>query len=441
MGAYSPNGRSITGDHNGAALLITLFAFPECTTAQTSSATFFTLHAFAGYPTDGFYLRSGVAIGPDGVLYGTTVEGGKLRSGGTAFSLTPPASPEGAWTESIYSFRGGKRGANPYGGLAIDGAGVLYGTTANGGISNGGTVFSLIPPSSPGGSWAETVIYTFKGGGDGGAPEAAVAIGSSGVLYGTTVGGGDSGNGTVFSLAPPSPPARAWTESILYSFTGGSDGGTPASSLLIGSGGVLYGATSWGGTGTCVSDGIGCGTVFSLSPPASLGGSWTEKVLYSFGGSDGFSPSGPVTIGSGGVLYGTTTEGGPSGTGTVFSLTPPAHLGGAWAEAVLCGFGDSTEGTFPVGGVVIGSGGVLFGTTKEGGGSNQGTVFSLTPPASPGSPWTETVLYNFTGGSDGGEPLAGVAIDNSGVLYGTTEYGGIRKRRNSGCGTVFMLTP
>jgi uncharacterized repeat protein (TIGR03803 family) len=165
-------------------------------------------------------------------------------------------------------------------------------------------------------------------------------------------------------------------------------------------------------------------------------------VLYSFGSSDGFHPFGPVVLGDGEVLHGTTGEGGPSGTGTVFSLTPPAYPGGSWAETVLCDFADSTEGTFPVGGVVIGPGGVLYGTTQQGGSSNEGTVFSLTPPASPGNSWTETVLHSFTGGTDGGQPLAGVVIDNSGALYGTTEYGGIKKRScNSGCGTVFMLTP
>ncbi len=217
--------------------------------------------------------------------------------------------------------------------------------------------------------------------------------------------------------------------------------------MVIGNGGVLYGATETGGMNSCLE---GCGTVFSVSPPASPGGAWTEAVLYSFeGATDGFGPNG-VVISKSGVLYGTTSGGGTGtacygGCGTVFSLTPPASPGGLWSKAVLHNFG-GRDGQYPSAPVVIGSHGVLYGTTELGGSPTCaayecGTVFSLTPPAALGSEWTEAVLYSFTGGKTGGQPLAGVVITKSGVLYGTTEYGGNAYYCIEGCGTVFALKP
>jgi len=208
------------------------------------------------------------------------------------------------------------------------------------------------------------------------------------VLYGTTVNGGSSAFGTVFSLTPPAAPGGAWTEAVLHNFAGPpSDGYALQAGLVIGKGGVLYGTTWEGGTVPCLDI---CGTVFSLTPPAAPGGAWTEAVLYSFtGGSDGDAPGG-VVIGNGGVLYGTTQFGGASNVGTVFSLTPPAAPGGAWTEAVLHSFtGSPNDGADPEG-VVIDVSGVLYGTTQSGGSSAFGTVFSLTPPAAPGGMWTET---------------------------------------------------
>ena len=164
-------------------------------------------------------------------------------------------------------------------------------------------------------------LYSFTGGSDGGDPRAGVVIGKGGVLYGTAETGG-VGGGTVFQLTPPASPGGAWTETVLYDFSPpGSDGGYPWATVTVGSGGVLYGTTFGGGTGPACSG--GCGTVFSLTPPASPGGAWTETVLHSFtGGSDGERPTAGVVIGSGSVLYGTTSSGGTSGYGTVFALKP-----------------------------------------------------------------------------------------------------------------------
>jgi len=399
------------------------------------SLWFRTLYSFTG-GNDGAYPFAGVT-GQNGVIYGTTQFGG-TGNVGTVFSLTPPASPGGAWTETVlHTFTGGSDGANA-GRVVIDKSGVLYGTTYSGGTSNAGTVFSLTPPASPGGAWTETVLHTFTGYSDAN-PNAGLAIGKSGVLYGTTFSGGTTGSGTVFSLTPPPSPGGAWTETVLYNFTGGSDGGNPNAGPAIGKSGVLYGTTSSGGT-------TGNGTVFSLTPPVSPGGAWKETVLHGFtggtGGSEAFSLGG-VVIGLG-VLYGVTLSGGTGtctyigilGCGTVFSLTPPVSPGGAWTETVLHGFtGDNGggDGAFPSG-VVIGKSGVLYGTTI--GNTGYGTVFSLTPPASPAGAWTETVLYTFTGGSDGSSPNGGVAITKNGVLFGTAPFGG-----TGNIGTVFALKP
>jgi uncharacterized repeat protein (TIGR03803 family) len=316
----------------------------------------------------------------------------------------------------IYSFAGSPDGANPKRSVIINGSS-LYGTTVYGG-SGYGTIFQL---TSSSGSWSEAVLYSFAGGtSDGSEPDGNLVLSGS-TLYGTTSVAGASGYGTVFKLKYSS---GTWTESVIYNFAGGSgDGSYPYAGLLL-SGGVLYGTTYYDGAN-------GKGTVYSMTPS---GGSWTEAVLYSFGGTgDGANPHAPVAVSGSGVLYGTTYNGGASGDGTVFSLTPS---GGSWTEAVLYSFSGS-DGENPHGGIVIGSGGVLYGTTLTGGASGDGAVFSLTPPVPPSTAWTETVLHSFTGGSgDGSQLRAGVVLGTDGVLYGATVGGG-----TSGDGTVFSLTP
>jgi len=419
----------------GGTLLTALLVYIVSMSAQTSSPTLTTLHSFSGSP-DGGNSQARVVIGPAGALYGTTVYGG--TSGyGSVFSLRPPASPGGAWKETVlYSFPGGSAGANPTGSVALSRRGLLYGTTSAGGASGFGTVFSLRPPTSPGGAWTERVLHNFSGyPSDGEAPIAGVAFGTGGVLYGTTKNGGTAGGGTVFSLTPPTSAGGIWTEIVLYNFTGSSsDGSEPVAGVVIGCGGVLYGTTSNGPLT------MGDGRVFSLTPPASPGATWTETVLYSF--PPFATPWGGVVIGSGGELYGTTAEGGTGAVGGVFSLSPPASAGGTWTEAVLHSFTGGTDGSYPYAGVRIGNGGRLYGTTVNGGSSGVGTVFALTPPASPGGVWTEAVLHSFTGSSDGYYPQGGVMIGRDGVLFGTAEYGGTGACPASfGCGTVFALTP
>ena len=267
------------------AALLTLAAQAP---AQTPDLSFSTIYSFKGPPGDGFNVRGGLTLGPGGVLYGTTAGGG-AASFGTVFSLTPVAG--GSWTETVlYSFPNMAAGASPQATVATGSNGVLYGTTQRGGASGLGTIFALKPPSSPGGAWTHKVLYSFQGGNDGATPNAPVVIGSHGVLYGTTAGGGPASSGTVYSLTPPVLPSNTWTESILYAFTGGPDGAIPQSAVTLGTGGVLYGTTINGGN-LCTPSLDGCGVVYSLTPPIVPLGAWTETVLYAFkGGTDGVLP-------------------------------------------------------------------------------------------------------------------------------------------------------
>jgi uncharacterized repeat protein (TIGR03803 family) len=322
--------------------------------------------------------------------------------------------------------------------LVVGSGGVLYGTCHNGGADNGyGTAFSLTPPSSPGGAWTGDVIWDFSNG-YGNQPIAGMVIGKGGVLLGTT-----SVDSTVYELIPRASSGGAWTYHNVHIFTGyPSDGNIPDGGVVVGGDGVLYGTTQRGGSSYCSGASPGCGTAFSVTPPTTQGGAWTEAVLHNFSndGTDGFYPEAGLVIGASGVLYGTTFDGGTDNYGTVFSLTPPASPGGAWTEAILYSFAGGSDGAHPLASPVIGRGGVLYGTTNTGGPANSGTVFSLRPPAPPGGSWTETVLHAFSG-SDGALPTAPVAIGSGGALYGTTEQGGLACGSNSGCGTVFSLTP
>jgi uncharacterized repeat protein (TIGR03803 family) len=335
---------------------------------------------------------------------------------------------------ALHEFTGGQDGSVPVAGLAMDRAGNLYGTTEGGGGGQG-TVFKMTHKA---GGWLFSPLYGFTGGNDGGNPEAAVTIGPNGSIYGTTSNGGTGlcgghGCGTVFNLRPAqhaSPKVFApWSETVLYSFAGGSDGAFPSfGSLVFDQEGNIYGTTEGGGGSGC--DGYGCGTVFRLAPSA--GGQWTESVLYSFtGGSDGAFSVGSVIFDKAGNLYGTTASGGTYGCGTVFQLTP---IGSDWTENTLYAFNPSVgDGCNSSAGLIFDAVGNLYGTSENGGVQGGGTAFELTPHSN-GS-WTETVLYAFTSGLGYGGPSGGLTMDAVGNLYGTTQGGGL------GIGAVFKLTP
>ncbi len=337
-----------------------------------------------GHGSDGIEPLSNVIMDASGNLYGTTLIGGAepsgLPGGGTVFELMPPSASGASWTESVLcTFSGGPVGRYPEGGLVMDPKGNLYGTTFKGGLynsaPNSGTVFRLAPPSNSGGTWTESVLWSFGNGIDGSAPEAGLLMDRKGNFYGTTTSGGAYGEGTVFELTRPTG-GQKWTESVLWSFGSGIDGAFPTADLIMDRNGNLYSTTLYGGVYGGVYGGYRGGTVFELSPPTISGGNWTESVLWDFGnGTDGVNLEGNVVMDPHGHLYGTTYGGGAVGLigGTAFELTPPTISGDNWSESILWSFGGGNTGTGPWAGLVFDPQGHLYGTTAMG----AGTVFEL----------------------------------------------------------------
>jgi len=396
----------------------------------------------------------------------------------------------GARVESVlYAFKGGSDGAQPLSGLVMDAAGVLYGTTYNGGSTacagGCGTVFKLTPSSS---GYTESIIYRFTAQSDGSFPSSSLMIDSSGALYGTTYGefsGCPPSCGSVFKLTPTS---SGYSLQALYTFAAGSDGYNPIGGVVADSSGNLYGTTSTGGTdgaGTVyelqrTSSGYAETTIYQLSlantavseaglllgPQGELFGTASQdsvfelrpghggyggRILHKFlgGAGDGKFPSAPLIADGSGALYSTTYGGGkgegcrPSfGCGTVYKLTPVPH---GYTESVIHVF-QSADGAYPEAGLLAGGGGALYGTTMGGGRAcgaegpgGCGTVFRLRPS---GTGYAETVLYKFKGGADGAAPASQLIADGSGALYGTAFVGGISGCSEfGGCGVVFKLSP
>ncbi len=452
------------------------------------------LHSFSGGPGDGAEPQAGLTFDHAGNLYGTTNSGGLSNCSfpigcGVVFQLAPGSG--GQWTESIlHAFAGGNDGGNPHSQAALlfDQQGNLYGTTGAGGPGGVGTVFELSPRA--GGHWKKSIVYTFRSN-DGIGPTGALVMDGSGNFYGTTELGGAYGAGTVFELTPNSK--GGWTDRLLYSFTGRTDGWGPTGGLVFDTAGNLYGTTGSGGLSSCYS-GQGCGVVFELTP--SSGGKWTESVLYTFtDGADGATPYAGL-VWNKGNLYGTAFNGGNNTCygpcGVVFELAPSS--GGQWTQTVIYSFTGAADGgnpysslmadatgnlygttyytgcdgclgfyttafelspnglgaftqsviyTFtdygvPLTGLTQDSAGNLYGTTAYNNGSFDGTVFELKPS---GGNWIENILHTFSGGSDGGIPMAGLVFDAAGNLYGTTSAGGNTSCYYDGCGVVYKLTP
>src|SRR5579872_7151023 len=293
-------------------------------------------------------------------------------------------------------------------------------------------------------TWAATqytVLYRFQGGLDGDFPNGQMVSDASGNWYGTTqFGGTTSGNaGVVFELSPAG--GGNWTETVLYRFTGGSDGGVPEAGLVIDASGNLYGTTAAGGNSQCVQRGGYCGVVFELSPDGH--GNWTESVLHAFTGPDGLEPSGPLTFDKAGNLYGVTRNGGAGGYGTVYELSPNGD--GTWNEAVLASFYGKRDGTNTEGNVVFDAAGNLYGMNSSGGdmscghGFGCGDIFKLAPQG--GGTWKLSLVGSFNG-PDGATPLS-LVIDPDGNLFGAAVYGGFGTCYGlieDGCGDVFELS-
>jgi uncharacterized repeat protein (TIGR03803 family) len=393
------------------------------------------LHDFIALPHGGI-PESTLIADSAGNLYGTTEFGGTYGYG-TIFKLS--ANSSGKWTETIlYNFESGTDGSNPVAGLTFDSAGNLYGTTSLGpicvpycGYEAGGAVFKLSPNSD--GSWSLTVLHTFNSQGDGAMPLSGVVLDGAGNVYGTTYQGGSGEYGTIYEL---SPSGGSWTETILYNFTDEADGGYPFDSLTFDKAGNLYGTASVGGDVNCENyqyQPIGCGLVFEFIHNSD--GTWTESVLHTFEQYDGLFPQAPVIFDSAGNLYG-TTENGPGtncglGCGTVFKMTPGSS---GWTLKTVYTFAGGPDGEFPSSGLVMSSDGHFYGTTSAGGSTLNcqygcGTVYQLTPSST--AVWKEQIIHNFSatssaqsGGIDGSAPMAAVTFDQFGNLYGTASAGG-----------------
>ena len=357
-----------------------------------------------------------------GNLYGTTEDGANPTCAdgcGAAFELSPTS--QGGWKNTVlHKFTGGDDGNDIYGGLAMDSAGNLYGTAANGGKYGQGNVFEISP--LPNGGWKFAVLYPFQGLSDGGNPTHGVILDASGNLYGVS-------NTTVFELSPVA--GGGWKHSVLHHFAQDQE---PAGVTFDASGNI-FGATSAGGISNpnCFN---GCGTVYELTKGTTY---WKYKSLYSFtGGADGGVPTGQVILDALGNIYGITNLGGNvndcsnTGCGTVFELT---SSGGVWSESVLFAF-NYTDGSQPNGPLVFDASGNLYGTAHFDNANNCGcgVVYELSPGS---GGWTQTVLHTFKGGADGKFPGAGLIPDGSGSYYGTTQSGG----NTTQAGTIFFLTP
>jgi uncharacterized repeat protein (TIGR03803 family) len=417
------------------------------TPAAAQTGTYKVILQFTGNSGNGSTPLGDLISDASGNLYGTARSGGNYTDNcldptgcGTVFELSPTSS--GGWTSQvIYKFNGGNDGAYPWAGLTFDPAGNLYGTTDGGGGSNLGTVYELSP--AVGGGWTEKVLYSFQGGSDGMAATSKLIIDPAGNLYGTTAYDCcATEGGVIFELSPSS--GGSWTFTTLYSFTlGGIDGSTPVAGLIRDAAGNLYGTALQGGNSHCTANSGNCGTVFELSPDSS--GGWTYTALHAFRGTDGAAPRASLLLDSAGNLYGTTSLGGDivpdfSGCGVIFKLSP--NSSGGWTEVLLRVLPATTGcGTFsgyqPYSDVVFDGAGNLYGTTLYGG-TGYGVVYKLSPRTTGG--WKETVVHAFSNASEAGDRLG--LYPQAGVLIDAAGHiFGTTSGGGTGNGVVFEITP
>jgi uncharacterized repeat protein (TIGR03803 family) len=396
------------GGWKSICALLVLFT---ATAIVSRAQTFTTLHSFCLQSgcTDGENPRVGVVQGRDGLLYGTTYQGGTIGYG-TFFKITAKGTLTTLYSFCISFCTDGQYPNRLV--LGIDGN--FYGTTSRGGGNNGGTVFKI----TPGGTL--TTLYTFCSKSnctDGEYPEAGLVQGTDGSFYGTTYQGGVLLNGTVFKITP------GGTLTTLYNFCSQiknnvcTDGAIPQSELVQGTEGNFYGTTAGYG-----------GTVFKITPRGTL------TTLYTFCTNcvDGGGPNGLVQ-GRDRNFYGTTINGGDYGGGTVFKMTPTGALTKLYS---FCGQSGCTDGVEPLAGLVQATDGNLYGTTANGGANGYGTLFKITPIGG------LTTLYSFCSQPicvDGLEPQAGLLQATNGKFYGTTLRGGTSTDCYLGCGAVFSL--
>ncbi len=349
-----------------------------------------------------------------------------VRTLAVVFSLSTVLTLQ-SWASServIYSFTGSADGATPYSPLIFDKQGNLYGTTYAGGANNLGTVFKL---SAVNGKWTETVIHSFAGyPNDGSGPESGLVFDQAGNIYGTTWAGGKDAAGTVFKLARQTN--GTYKQNILYSFEccfGSDDAQNPRSAVFLDGADTIYGVTQYGGNVIlCYDDEVGCGTFFKLTHDST---GWHETILYNFAQTpDGALPWSPLVRDKAGNFYNATLFGGSFDYGgTIVKFAPDSN--GGWTESVV--FTDETDDSEGMMGVALDNSGNMYVVGGAG-------VFKLTPSSSGG--FTATKIYAFGGRPAPSNPYAGVTISNSGVLYGTSAWGG-GGTCSAGCGTVYQL--
>jgi uncharacterized repeat protein (TIGR03803 family) len=355
---------------------------------------------------------TGMVPGSDGNYYGATQYGGSLERG-TVYRLTP----QGVLTTltDFESLSPDARGSNPWGGLVAGPDGFLYGMTTGGGANELGTVFKIAPD----GTLTTLVEFTGAGGSNRGAnPFGGLTAGPAGAFFGTTSGGGANGDGTIFRITPDG----TLTTLVDFQFNGATNrGASPYGNLTLASDGNFYGVTQIGGAN-------GLGTIFRMTPAGVL----TSLVQFSgtTGAARGSTPYAGLIAGPGGLLYGTTSQGGASDFGTIYAMSLSGVL------TPLFEFTNSTttaRGAFPYGSLVVGNDGLLYGTTIVGGANDVGTIFRLTTGGA------LTTLLDFTddGATNrGSNPYAGLVKDASGNLFGTTRFGGANQS-----GTLFGFVP
>lgn len=380
------------------------------------------LHKFRG--KDGAYPQAGLIFDAAGNLYGTTPTGGDLTAClgsspgcGVVFKLTPNA--DGSWTEHVIHKFKGLDGSAPVAPLIFDGSGNLYGTTLSGGNAGQGTVFKLAP--NPAGGWKESVLYSFQAENDGFSPEAGVVFDAAGNLYGTTNTDRPYYNGEIFELAPN--PDGTWTYNVLWAFADYREGSWLYGGIVFDAEGNLYTTTSLG---------TDHGEVFELTP----NGEWSIPHTFK-GRNDGKFPHAGLIFDAAGNLYGTTYLGGNhnfckgQGCGTVFELSPNGD--GTWKEKVLHSF-SGAKGAGPQAGLIFDRAGNLYGTASTGGKDGGGVAFKLSPK--PGGSWAYSVLHVFQG-KPALNPYSSLVLDQAGNLYGTALACALTNCK----GVVFEITP
>jgi uncharacterized repeat protein (TIGR03803 family) len=405
----------------GSTLALAVSLALTLVTGQAAAQTYNVIYTFTGHGTSAHPI-AGVLVDPHGNLFGTSAWGG-TDTPGDVYELQRTGS--GFNYSELYIAGLGTKGNFPWDPPVL-GPGGMYVTMNGGGSYGDGTVLKVQPSATLCRSvsclWNTTDLYDFSRRSDGGNSEAAVVFDTQGNMYGTAPNGG-TGYGVVFEMTSSK---GKWIYQIIYTFTGGEDGAFPAAPLFVDAAGNLYGTAESGGLPGCGN--YGCGTIFKLSRS---GASWSETVLHSFeNGPDGAAPTSGLIADKTGSFYGATAGSDISPGGTVYQLIPS---GDGWTFNLIYDLPGTGGG--PFGNLVRDSAGNLYGATWGDGAHGQGNVFKLSPTS---NGWIYTNIHDFTDGPDGGNANGGLAIDNNGVIYGTTYDGG---SDNCLCGVVFQITP